>query len=138
LERLCSLAPSKEAKQNIFQFLLEEKGSRANIEKREKWFALHRRQAGGAAGRVNSVQSRFALRSVIATIILTSAGEGDCPSYPVSACKVKNPAHRAGLLDCRGNKSQFPCARLHPRPQDGAYGWLWQFLMASLKKYWPA
>jgi len=28
---------------------------------------LHRRQAGGAAGRVNSVQSRFALCSVIAT-----------------------------------------------------------------------
>jgi hypothetical protein len=76
-ERLRSLAPSREAKQNIFQFLLpacrslgaggEEKGSRAKIEKREKCFALHRRQAGGAAGRVNSVQSRFALRSVIAT-----------------------------------------------------------------------
>jgi len=28
---------------------------------------LRRRQAGGAAGRVSSVQSRFALRSVIAT-----------------------------------------------------------------------
>ena len=88
-ERLRSLAPSREVKQNIFQFLLparrslgaggEEKGSRAKIEKREKCFALHRRQAGGAAGRVNSVssvalraladrQSRFALRSVIATI----------------------------------------------------------------------
>ena len=67
-ERLHSLAPSREAKQNIFQFLLEEKGSRAKIEKREKCFALHRRQAGGAAGRVSSVQSRFALRSVIATI----------------------------------------------------------------------
>jgi len=66
-ERLRSLAPSREAKQNIFQFLLEEKGSRAKIEKREKCFALHRHQAGGAAGRVNSVQSRFALRSVIAT-----------------------------------------------------------------------
>ena len=66
-ERLRSLAPSREAKQNIFQFLLEEKGSRAKIEKREKWFALRRRQAGGAAGRVNSVQNRFALRSVIAT-----------------------------------------------------------------------
>jgi len=67
-ERLRSLAPSREAKQNIFQFLLEEKGSRAKIEKREKCFALRRCQAGGAAGRVNSVQSRFALRSVIATI----------------------------------------------------------------------
>jgi len=66
-ERLRSLAPSREAKQNIFQFLLEEKGSRAKIEKREKCFALRRRQAGGAAGRVSSVQSRFALRSVIAT-----------------------------------------------------------------------
>jgi hypothetical protein len=76
-KRLRSLAPSREAKQNIFQFLLpacrslgaggEEKGSRAKIEKREKCFALHRRQAGGAAGRVNSVQSRLALRSVIAT-----------------------------------------------------------------------
>jgi len=33
----------------------------------EKCFALHRHQAGGAAGRVSSVQSRFALRSVIAT-----------------------------------------------------------------------
>src|SRR3989338_6029577 len=86
-ERLRSLAPSREAKQSIFQFLLparrslgaggEEKGSRAKIEKREKCFALRRRQAGGAAGRVNSVpsvvlralagrQSRFALRSVIA------------------------------------------------------------------------
>jgi len=76
-ERLRSLAPSREAKQNIFQFLLEE-GSRAKIEKREKCFALRRRQAGGAAGRVSSVpsvalralagrQSRFALRSVIAT-----------------------------------------------------------------------
>ena len=31
-------------------------------------------------------------------------------------CKVKNPAHRAGLLDCRGNKSYFPFTRLHPRP----------------------
>jgi len=39
----------------------------AKIEKREKYFALRRRQAGGAAGRVSSVQSRFALRSVIAT-----------------------------------------------------------------------
>jgi len=66
-ERLRPLAPSREAKQNIFQFLLEEKVSRAKIEKREKCFALRRRQAGGAAGRVNSVQSRFALRSVIAT-----------------------------------------------------------------------
>ena len=77
-ERLRSLAPSREAKQNIFQFLLEDKGSRAKIEKREKCFALRRRQAGGAAGRVSSVpsvalralagrQSRFALRSVIAT-----------------------------------------------------------------------
>ncbi|MBI4812486.1 hypothetical protein HY798_03570 [Candidatus Falkowbacteria bacterium] len=77
-ERLRSLAPSREAKQNIFQFLLEEKGSRAKIEKREKCFASRRRQAGGAAGRVSSVpsvalralagrQSRFALRSVIAT-----------------------------------------------------------------------
>ena len=66
-ERLRSLAPSREAKQNIFQFLLEEKGSRAKIEKREKCFVLRRRQAGGAAGRVSSVQSRFALRSVIAT-----------------------------------------------------------------------
>ena len=66
-ERLRSLAPSREAKQNIFQFLLEEKGSRAKIEKREKCFALRRRQAGGDAGRVNSVQSRFALRSTIAT-----------------------------------------------------------------------
>jgi hypothetical protein len=65
-ERLRSLAPSREAKQNIFQFLLEEKGSRAKIENREKCFALRRRQAGGAAGRVNFVQSRFALRSVIA------------------------------------------------------------------------
>ena len=45
-ERLRSLAPSREAKQNIFQFLLEEKGSRAKIEKREKCFALRRRQAG--------------------------------------------------------------------------------------------
>ena len=62
-----SLAPSREAKQNIFQFLLEEKGSRAKLEKREKCFALHRRQAGGAAGQVSSVQNRFALRSVIAT-----------------------------------------------------------------------
>ena len=67
-ERLRSLAPSREAKQNIFQSLLEEKGSRAKIEKREKCFASRRRQAGGAAGRVSSVQSRFALRSVIATI----------------------------------------------------------------------
>jgi len=67
-ERLRSLAPSREAKQNIFQFLLEEKGSRAKIEKREKCFALHPASGGGgAAGRVNSVQSRFALRSVIAT-----------------------------------------------------------------------
>ena len=66
-ERLRSLAPSREAKQNIFQFPLEEKGSRAKIEKREKCSALRRHQAGGAAGRVNSVQSRFALRSVIAT-----------------------------------------------------------------------
>jgi len=77
-ERLRSLVPSREAKQNIFQFLLEEKGPRAKIEKREKCFVLHRRQAGEAAGRVNSVpsvtlralagkQSRFALRSVIAT-----------------------------------------------------------------------
>jgi len=66
-ERLSSLAPSREAKQNIFQFLLEEKGLRAKIEKREKCFALHRRQAGGAAGRVSFVQNRFALRSVIAT-----------------------------------------------------------------------
>src|SRR3989344_1194966 len=66
-ERLRSLAPSREAKQNIFQSLLEEKGSRAKIEKREKCFASRRRQAGGAAGRVSSVQSRFALRSVIAT-----------------------------------------------------------------------
>jgi len=62
-ERLRSLASSREAKQNIFQFLLGEKGSRAKIEKREKCFALHRRQAGGAAGRVSFVQSRFA-RSV--------------------------------------------------------------------------
>jgi len=76
-ERLRSLAPSREAKQNIFQFLLparrspgaggEENVSHAIIEKREKCFALRRRQAGGAAGRVSSVQSRFALRSVIAT-----------------------------------------------------------------------
>ncbi len=77
-ERLRSLAPSREAKQTIFQFLLEEKRPRAKIEKREKCFALHRCQAGGATGRVNSVpsvalralagrQSRFALRSVIAT-----------------------------------------------------------------------
>ncbi|MFA4872932.1 MAG: hypothetical protein WC659_03290 [Patescibacteria group bacterium] len=66
-ERLRSLAPSREAKQNIFQFLLEEKGSRTKIEKREKCFASRRRQAGGAAGRVSFVQSRFALRSVIAT-----------------------------------------------------------------------
>jgi len=58
----------------------EEKGSRAKIEKREKCFASRRRQADGAAGRVNSVpsvalraltgkQSRFALRSVIAGIL---------------------------------------------------------------------
>ena|SRR3989338_8938604 len=66
-ERLRSFAPSREAKQNIFQFLLEEKGSCAKIEKRGKCFALHRRQAGGAAGRGSSVQSRFALCSVIAT-----------------------------------------------------------------------
>src|SRR3989344_5988955 len=39
-ERLRSLAPSREAKQNIFQILLKEKGSRAKIEKREKCFAL--------------------------------------------------------------------------------------------------
>ena len=73
-ERLRSLAPSREAKQNIFQFLLparrslgaggeEEKGSRAKIEKREKCFASHRRQAGGAAGRVSSVPS-VALRAL--------------------------------------------------------------------------
>jgi len=73
-----SLAPSREAKQNIFQFLLEEKGSRAKIEKREKCFALRPASGGGgAAGWVSSVpsvalraladrQSRFALRSVIA------------------------------------------------------------------------
>jgi len=66
-ERLRSLAPSRETKQNIFQFLLEEKGSRAKIKKREKCFAFRHRQAGGATGRVSSVQSRFALRSVIAT-----------------------------------------------------------------------
>ena len=66
-ERLRSFAPSREAKQNIFQFLLEEKGSCAKIEKIGKCFALHRRQAGGPAGRVSSVQSRFALCSVIAT-----------------------------------------------------------------------
>ena len=77
-ERLRSLAPSREAKQNIFQFLLEEKGSRAKIEKREKCFALHRRQAGGAAGRVNSVQNRFALRSVIATHKKAVPLERDC------------------------------------------------------------
>src|SRR3989344_3239417 len=66
-ERLRSLAPSREAKQNIFQFLLEE-GSRAKIEKREKCFALRPASGGGgAAGRVNSVQNRFVLRSVIAT-----------------------------------------------------------------------
>jgi len=51
----------------LARFCLEEKGSRAKIEKREKCFALRCRQAGGAAGRVSSVQSRFALRSVIAT-----------------------------------------------------------------------
>ncbi len=68
-ERLRSLAPSREAKRNGFQFLLKEKGSRAKIENSENRFALHRRlAAGGAAGRVNSVRSRFALRSVIATI----------------------------------------------------------------------
>ena len=77
-ERLRSLAPSREAKQNIFQFLLEEKGLRAKIEKREKCFALHRRQAGGAAGRVNSVQNRFALRSVIATHKKAVPLERDC------------------------------------------------------------
>ena len=57
-ERLRSLAPSREAKQDIFQFLLEEKGSRAKIEKREKGFALHRRQAGGATGRVQFFRSK--------------------------------------------------------------------------------
>jgi hypothetical protein len=31
-ERLRSLAPSREARRNSFQFLLEEKGSRAKIE----------------------------------------------------------------------------------------------------------
>jgi hypothetical protein len=37
---------------------------------------LRRRQAGGAAGRVNSVQSRFALRSVIANALFNRlAGE---------------------------------------------------------------
>ena len=65
-ERLRSLVPSREAKRNGFQFLLEEKGLRAKIENRENRFALRHRRAGGAAGRVNSVQSRFALRSVIA------------------------------------------------------------------------
>ncbi|HBW73869.1 MAG TPA: hypothetical protein DEF59_01245 [Candidatus Magasanikbacteria bacterium] len=57
-ERLRSLAPSREAKQNIFQFLLEEKGSRAKIEKREKCFALHRRQAGGNSERNHSSDCR--------------------------------------------------------------------------------
>src|SRR3989344_3830606 len=65
-ERLRSLAPSREAKQNIFQFLLEE-GSRAKIEKREKCFALRPASGGGgAAGRVNSVPNRIVLRSDIA------------------------------------------------------------------------
>ena len=59
-KRLRSLAPSREAKQSIFQFLLEEKGSHAKIEKREKCFVLRPASGGGgAAGRVNSAQSRF-------------------------------------------------------------------------------
>ncbi|MBI4812278.1 hypothetical protein HY798_02405 [Candidatus Falkowbacteria bacterium] len=58
-ERLRSLAPSREAKQNIFQFLLEEKRSRAKIEKREKCFALHPASGGGgAAGRVQFFPSK--------------------------------------------------------------------------------
>jgi len=46
-------SPLREVKQNIFQFLLEENGSRAKIEKREKCFTFCRRQAGGATGRVS-------------------------------------------------------------------------------------
>ena len=37
------------------------------MKKKKKCLVWRRRRAGGAAGRVNSVQSRFALRSVIAT-----------------------------------------------------------------------
>ena len=89
-ERLRPIAPSREAKQNIFQFLLEEKVSRAKIEKREKCFALRRRQAGGAAGRVNSVQSRFALRSVIATIRLQSSFHFSLRSWSSTGDKIVN------------------------------------------------
>jgi len=66
-ERLRSLAPSREAKQNIFLYFQFWRATHFLLKGNEKCFALHRRQAGGAAGRVNSVQSRFALRSVIAT-----------------------------------------------------------------------
>ena len=96
-ERLRSLAPSREAKQNIFQFPLEEKGSRTKIEKREKCFALRRRQAGGAAGQVSSVQSRFALRSVIAIYSLTGMDVFIHRNFPGENCEdsVQFPAARS-------------------------------------------
>jgi len=65
---------------------------------------LRRRQAGGAAGRVSSVQSRFALRSVIATKLdigsfrkkvrarFARALGGFCADFPPqSAIRPTNP-----------------------------------------------
>jgi len=54
-ERLRSLAPSREAKQNIFQFLLEEKGSRAKIENTNKTFLWCGERQRAAAGWSESV-----------------------------------------------------------------------------------
>ena len=54
-KRLRSLAPSREANQKNFPFLLEEKGPCDKLKIREKCFALHRRLAAGeAAGRGQS------------------------------------------------------------------------------------
>ena len=113
-ERLRSLAPSREAKRNGFQFLLEEKGSRGKIENRENRFALRRRlAAGGAAGRVNSVQKRFELRSVIATkrenrisklLACRQAGSPRSARLAIPARRVRAPRLRyflrARFCDC--------------------------------------
>ncbi|MBU2544792.1 hypothetical protein KJ618_05015 [Patescibacteria group bacterium] len=67
-ERLSSLAPSREAKQNIFQFLLEEKGARANIEKKREMFCFARRvSAGGTLGGVSNHSSDFRSKKVRAS-----------------------------------------------------------------------
>src|SRR3989344_4643526 len=107
-ERLRSLAPSREAKQNIFQFLLEE-GSRAKIEKREKCFALRPASGGGgAAGRVNSVQSRFALRSVIATDPILPDFQN---VYVGRNCRTKLEPFLNKIPNCRASRGRTKTER---------------------------